>query len=80
MQIFHTPAAVSAVFDDPNLITYAGLVPVMPLAEPCNLSALVTEQVKLPGATSVDIIGVDSPPEWRKVRCDPKTARRVPRR
>ncbi|MFE4802056.1 IS1380 family transposase [Streptomyces sp. NPDC056708] len=50
MQVSHTPAAVSAVFDDPNLIAYAGLLPVMRLAERCGLSRLVAEKVKLTGA------------------------------
>jgi hypothetical protein len=49
MQVSHTPAAVSAVFDDPNLIAHAGLVPVMRLAERCGLDRLVAEHVKLPG-------------------------------
>ncbi|MCX5446396.1 hypothetical protein [Streptomyces nigrescens] len=50
MQVSHTPAAVSAVFDDPNLIAHVGLVPVLRLAERCGLSRLVTEKVKLTGA------------------------------
>ncbi|WP_392870428.1 IS1380 family transposase [Streptomyces sp. LN499] len=50
MQVSHTPAAVSAVFDDPNLIAHAGLVPVMRLAERCGLSRLVAAKVKLTGA------------------------------
>ncbi len=50
MQVSHTPAAVSAAFDDPNLITQSGLVPVMRLAERCGLSRLVAEKVKLTGA------------------------------
>ena len=49
MQVSHTPAAVSAVFDDPNLIAYAGLIPVMRLAERCGLSDLVAAKVKLTG-------------------------------
>jgi Transposase DDE domain group 1 len=47
MQVSHTPAAVSAAFDEPNLIAYAGLVPVMRLAERCGLSRVVAEKVKL---------------------------------
>ncbi|MEU6018705.1 IS1380 family transposase, partial [Streptomyces sp. NPDC047515] len=47
MQVSHTPAAVSAAFDDPNLIAYGGLVPVMRLAERCGLSRLVAERVRL---------------------------------
>ncbi len=49
MQASHTPAAVSAAFDDPNLIAHAGLVPVMRLAERCGLSRLVVEKVHLTG-------------------------------
>jgi len=50
MQVSHTPAAVSAAFDDANLIARAGLVPVMRLAERCGLSRLVAEKVRLTGA------------------------------
>ncbi|MGW4938100.1 hypothetical protein ACWEQH_34785 [Streptomyces sp. NPDC004166] len=49
MQVSHTPAAVSAAFDDPNLVAHPGLVPVLRLAERCGLSRLVTEKVKLTG-------------------------------
>ncbi|MEU9625177.1 IS1380 family transposase [Streptomyces sp. NPDC048155] len=52
MQVSHTPAAVSAAFDDPNLVAHAGLVPVMRLAERCGLSGLVTQKVKLSGTTN----------------------------
>ena len=50
MKASHTPAAVSAAFDEPNLIAHAGLVPVMRLAERCGLARLVAEKVKLTGA------------------------------
>ncbi|MFL4909568.1 transposase [Streptomyces sp. MMS24-I2-30] len=49
MQVSRTPGAVSAAFNDRNLIACAGLLPVMRLAERCGLSTLVTEKVKLPG-------------------------------
>jgi hypothetical protein len=52
VKVSHTPAAVSAVFDDRNLIAYAGLLPVMRLAERCGLSRLVAEKVKLTGGTN----------------------------
>ncbi|MCX4594637.1 IS1380 family transposase [Streptomyces sp. NBC_01549] len=52
MKVSHTSAAVSAAFDDPNLIAYAGLVPVMRLAERGGLSRLVAENVKLTGASN----------------------------
>ncbi|MDV9203141.1 IS1380 family transposase, partial [Streptomyces sp. Wh19] len=47
MQVSHTRAAVSAAFDDANLIAHAGLVPVMRLAERCGLPRLVREKVRL---------------------------------
>ncbi|MFB7560498.1 transposase [Streptomyces brevispora] len=50
MQSSHAAAAVSAVFDDQNLVAYAGLVPVMRLAERCGLARLVAAKVKLGGA------------------------------
>ena len=50
MKSSHTPAAVSAAFDDPNLTAHAGLVPVMRLAQRCGLSHLVADKVKLTGA------------------------------
>ncbi|MYU18184.1 hypothetical protein GTZ78_47770 [Streptomyces sp. SID8361] len=44
------PRAVSAVFDEANLIAHAGLVPVIRLAERCGLGRLTAEKVKLTGA------------------------------
>lgn len=40
----------SAVFDDPNRVSMAGLVPVMALAERVRLGALVNEHVSVTGA------------------------------
>jgi hypothetical protein len=60
MKASHTPAAVSAAFDDPNLIAHAGLVPVMRLAERCGLSRLVTQKVKLTGTTNGAGASVDA--------------------
>ncbi|GAA3367867.1 IS1380-like element ISMsm11 family transposase [Streptomyces sannanensis] len=50
MQSSHAASAVSAAFDDTNLVAYAGLVPVMRLAERCGLARLAAEKVKLTGA------------------------------
>jgi hypothetical protein len=50
MQSFHAASAVSAAFDDTNLVAHAGLVPVMRLAERCGLARLVADKVKLSGA------------------------------
>lgn len=49
MQLSHTPAATAVVFDDPNLIGSAGLVPVLRLAERAGLAALADEHLSVPG-------------------------------
>ncbi|MGA8045248.1 MAG: IS1380 family transposase [Dermatophilaceae bacterium] len=48
MQLSHTPAATSAVFDDPNLISSAGLVPILRLAETAGLGALADQRLSVP--------------------------------
>ena len=48
MQACHARSAVSAGFDDPNLVSCAGLEPVMVLAESCGLSGLVAEKLSVP--------------------------------
>ena len=48
MQSSHTFTVGSAVFDEPNLVSAAGLVPVMELAEQAGLSRLIGEHVELP--------------------------------
>jgi hypothetical protein len=45
---------VSAVFDDPNLIGCAGLVPVLALAERCGLHRLVGETVTVSGPAAAN--------------------------
>lgn len=45
MQFKHAPAALSAVFDDPNLVSAAGLVPVMRLAQAAGLSELAQRRL-----------------------------------
>ena len=47
MQVSHSFAAASAVFDDEHLVSYAGLVPVMTLAEQTGLSRLLGEKVHI---------------------------------
>ena len=49
MQLSHTHRSVSASFDDPNLVSSAGLVPTMALAAKTGLRTLVDEWVRLPG-------------------------------
>src|SRR5664280_2384671 len=44
----------SAVFDDPNLVSCAGLGPVVALAEQCGLPQLVAAQLTLPAKAGVN--------------------------
>jgi hypothetical protein len=46
----HTASAVSARFDDPNLIADAGLIPVLRLAQRCGLPELAGETIRIVGA------------------------------
>ncbi|MFF4764388.1 IS1380 family transposase [Streptomyces sp. NPDC001292] len=50
MQSSHAAAKVSARFDDPNLIAYGGLEPLVRLAERCGLPELTGELVRLPAS------------------------------
>jgi len=54
VQLWHSQARTHASFDDPNLVSRAGLVPVMALAERCGLSALVRQNVKITAKTGVN--------------------------
>jgi hypothetical protein len=48
MQLSHDPAAVDVVFDEANLVSCAGLAPVLALAEQAGLSGLLVEQLTVP--------------------------------
>ncbi len=48
MQLCHTPRATSAVFDDPNLVSSAGLVPVLALARSAGLEELAQQHLSVP--------------------------------
>ena len=48
MQLSHTRPVASAVFDDPNLVSCAGLVPMAALAQKCGLAALTDEHLSVP--------------------------------
>ncbi len=54
MQLSHDPLKTSARFDDPNLVSRAGLVPVMSLAERAGLHALVRRHVTIAGQCGVN--------------------------
>lgn len=48
MQLSHTRTVASAIFDDPNLVSCAGLVPMVALASQCDLAVLADELLSLP--------------------------------
>jgi len=52
MQSSHAAVAVDVAFDEANLIADGGLVPVVALAEKIGLPDLVTDRVKIVGASN----------------------------
>src|SRR3546814_13779500 len=48
MQLSHTRPVASALFDDPNLVSCAGLVPIAALAQQCGLARLADEHLSVP--------------------------------
>src|ERR1700691_139053 len=54
MRLLHVLARTHASFDDPNLVSRAGLVPVMALAQRAGLTELVAEQVRPGGPCGVN--------------------------
>ena len=57
MRLSHSPARTSATFDDRNLVSHAGLVPVMALAERAGLNGLVRRHVTItsPGGVNAEL-------------------------
>jgi len=53
MRVLHS---VSAVFDDPNLVSAAGLAPVLALAERAGLHDLVAEHLTVPGSAGANLV------------------------
>jgi len=54
VRLSHTVARTSVAFDDPNLVSHAGLVPVMALAQRAGLTGLVAEHVRPGGGCGVN--------------------------
>src|ERR1700746_4033530 len=54
MRLLHDPVKISVSFDDPNLVSRAGLVPVVSLAERAGLHALVRRHVQIAARTGVN--------------------------
>jgi hypothetical protein len=53
MRLSHDPLRISASFDDPDLVSRGGLVPVMALAGRAGLEALVRRHVTIAAKTGV---------------------------
>jgi hypothetical protein len=52
VKLSHTWSRATPLFDDRNLVSFAGLAPVMALAEQAGLSELIAERVAIdPAAT-----------------------------
>jgi hypothetical protein len=49
VKLSHRFPPVSAVFDDPNLVSSAGLIPVVKLAQDAGLPALADQHLSVPG-------------------------------
>jgi hypothetical protein len=54
VRLSHSLTRTSAVFDDPNLVSHGGLVPVMALAERAGLPELLAEHVRPGGECGVN--------------------------
>ena len=54
MRLLHDLAKIHATFDDPHLVSRAGLVPVMALAQRAGLAGLVEDHVRISGPCGVN--------------------------
>ena len=54
MRLLHELAKTHASFDDPDLVSRAGLVPLMALAQRCGLADLTAGHVRLSGPAGVN--------------------------
>jgi len=89
MQLFHTPPVASAVFDEPNLVSAAGLVPLMALARRAGLAELADRWLSVPtdkganaGVKIASLVagmaaGVDSIDDMAVLRHGPSAGRRA---
>jgi Transposase DDE domain group 1 len=57
VRLLRAAGAARATFDDPNLVSCAGLVPAMELAESCDLHGIVSEHVRICGHKGANAAG-----------------------
>ena len=65
VQVSHNFTPDSAVFDDDNLVSLAGLVPVMALAEQTGLSELLADKVAYRRTEDQVGVGQSGARSWR---------------
>ena len=65
MRLLHDLAKIHATFDDPNLVSRAGLVPVMALAQRAGLAGLVDEHVRIARPVRGEPAGEGARAWWR---------------
>lgn len=58
MRLSHARRAINARFDDPNLVSCAGLVPVLALAARCGLDRLLTDRVRVGANAATKVLAV----------------------
>jgi hypothetical protein len=58
VRLSHARRAISARFDDPNLVSCAGLVPVMALAQRCGLATLLAERLTVAANAAVKVVAL----------------------
>ena len=80
MRVSHSFPAISTVFDDPNLVSYAGLAPTMALAHRAGLGDLVADtltlkaegganaHLKVPALVAGMVAGADSIDDMDRLR------------
>ncbi len=62
MRVSHSPQLVTAAFDDPNLVSCAGLASVVALAQRCGLAELVAGTLTLPAKGGVNEFAAPAAP------------------
>src|SRR3954449_10689434 len=58
MRLSHACRAIKVRFDDPNLVSCAGLVPVMALAQRCGLATLLAERLTVAANAAVKVVAL----------------------
>jgi hypothetical protein len=77
VRLSRDPAKPHAWFDDPNLVSRAGLIPVMALAGRCGLADLAGEYVKVARRTGTASLAAEAISTARQAGCTGKIVFRI---